>query len=129
MMDGALAWIGLYAGKYFVDGENPVPSKEMLTGQFACYNVYRTKDGRYMSLAALEPQFWSAFCKAMGKDDLVREQFSPGRRADEIVAEVESMFAKHTREEWIELLKDVDCCCESVALAIELGVYIYPLGK
>ena len=114
MMDGALAWTGLYAGKYFVDGESPVPSREMLTGQFACYNVYRTKDDRYMSLGALEPQFWSAFCKAVGRDDLIREQYSSGKRADEIVAEVESIFAKHTREEWIELLKDVDCCCEPV---------------
>lgn len=114
MMDGALAWVALYAGKYFIDGESPVPSREMITGQFACYNVYKTKDGRYMSLGALEPQFWSAFCKAVGRDDLVREQYTSGRRADEVVAEVESIFAKHTREEWIELLRDVDCCCEPV---------------
>ena len=74
MMDGALAWVALYAGKYFIDGESrPVPSREMITGQFACYNVYKTQDGRYMSLGALEPQFWSAFCKAVGRDDLVRE--------------------------------------------------------
>jgi len=114
MMDGALAWTCLYAGKHFVDGKSPAPSKEMLTGQFACYNVYKTKDGRYMSLGALEPQFWSAFCKAVGRDDLVREQYAPGKRADEVVAEVEGIFAVHTREEWIELLKDVDCCCEPV---------------
>jgi len=114
MMDGSLAWTCLYAGKYFIDGKSPVPSKEMITGQFACYNVYKTKDGRYMSLGALEPQFWTAFCKAVGRDDLIKEQFAPSRIADEIIAEVEGIFAKHTREEWIELLKNVDCCCEPV---------------
>lgn len=114
MMDGVLAWVCLYAGKYFVNGKNPAPAGERLNGQFACYNVYKTKDGRYMSLGALEPQFWSAFCKAVERDDLSKEQYSPGKRAEEVVAEVEIIFAEHTREEWIELLKDVDCCCEPV---------------
>lgn len=114
MMDGALAWACVHAGKYFVDGESPAPSKEMVTGQFACYNVYKTKDGRYMSLGALETQFWSAFCKAVGRDDLIMEHYALGKRADEVIAVVESIFAKHTREEWIRLLEDVDCCCEPV---------------
>jgi len=114
MMDGSLAWACLYATNYFITGKSPAPSMEMITGLFACYNAYKTKDSRYMALGALEPQFWSAFCKAVGREDLIKEQFALGRRADEIISEVEGIFAKHTRQEWIELLKDVDCCCEPV---------------
>ena len=45
MMDGSLAMLSLYAGKYFVDGISPKPSRERSTGEFAYYNVYETKDG------------------------------------------------------------------------------------
>ena len=114
MMDGAMAWLPLYAGKYFADGKIPTPSSERLTGQFACYNMYKTKDGRYMSLGALEPQFWSAFCKVIGRDEFIPIQFAQGKKAEELIDELEKIFLERTREEWVELLRDTDCCCEPV---------------
>ena len=114
MMDGALAWMCMYAGKYFADGKTTRPSSELLTGQFACYNVYKAKDGRFMSLGALEPQFWAAFCRAVEREDLIPIQFAPGDKADELIREVEKIFSERTREQWIDLLQDVDCCCEPV---------------
>jgi crotonobetainyl-CoA:carnitine CoA-transferase CaiB-like acyl-CoA transferase len=114
MMDGVIAWLPLYAGKYFVDGKNPKPSFERVTGQFACYNVYKTKDSRYMSLGALEPRFWSAFCKAIGRDDFIPIQFTPDKKAEKLISELEKIFLERTREGWVELLKDTDCCCEPV---------------
>jgi len=114
MMDGAMAWLSLYSGKYFVDGKNPKPSSERLTGQFACYNVYKVKDGMYMSLGALEPQFWTAFCGAIERDDLIPSQFTLGKKAERLISELEKIFLERTRDEWVELLKDIDCCCEPV---------------
>lgn len=114
LMDGAMAWLLLFAGKYFADKKPPKPSCERLTGQFACYNVYKTKDGRYMSLGALEPQFWSVFCKTLGRDDFIPIQFTQGKEAEKLIAELERIFMERTKEEWVELLKDVDCCCEPV---------------
>ena len=114
MTDGALAWLCMYAGKYFVDGKSPKSSSELLTGQFACYNVYKTKCGRYISLAALESQFWQTFCKTIERKDLIPIQFAPGKRANELIAEIEKIFLERTREEWMELLKNADCCCEPV---------------
>lgn len=114
MMDGALATLCMYAGKYFVDGINPRPSGELLTGQFACYNVYRTSDGRYISLGALEPHFWVAFCEAVERDDWIEDQYATGERTEELIEEVRELFCAHTREEMAEFLKDVDCCCEPV---------------
>lgn len=114
MMDGAMAWLCMYAGKYFADGRTPRPSNELLTGQFACYNVYKTSDGRYISLGALEPQFWVAFCEAVEREDWIKEQYAGGERKEELIAEVGELFLAHTREEMAEFLKDVDCCCEPV---------------
>lgn len=114
MMDGVFSWLSIYASKYFADGINPKPSNEMLTGRFACYNIYKTKDGKYISLGALESQFWSAFCKAVDREDLINKQFDPRKKAEELIAEIEKIFIARTKDEWIEFLKDVDCCCEPV---------------
>ncbi|GMT43462.1 MAG: CoA transferase [bacterium] len=114
MTDAAITWSTMYLGKYFADGKIPKPSSELLTGQFACYNIYKTKDGGYMSLGALEPQFWSAFCKAIGMEDMIPRQMDEGEKAEKLISEVKKVFLEHTKDEWIELLKDVDCCCEPV---------------
>jgi len=113
MMDGVLPWVSLYLGKYFADGKNPRPSSEQLTGRYACYNIYKTRDDRYMSLGAVEPQFWSAFCKAVNREDLIKTQYNSAL-ADSVIAEVENIFIQKTRQEWIEFFKEVDCLCEAV---------------
>jgi len=45
-----------------------------LTGGLVCYHVYETRDGGYMTLAALEPEFWTAFCAAVGREEWVGQQ-------------------------------------------------------
>lgn len=114
MLEGALSWLSMHAGKFFADGENPAPASTDLNGAIPCYNVYRTKDGRYMALGALEPVFWSAFCKTVGREDLIGEQFARGEKGRLVRQELEAIFATKTRDEWVELLREVDCCCEPV---------------
>jgi len=84
-------------------GEDPRPGETVLTGQFACYDVYETADGRYMTLGALEPKFWEAFCEEVGREDLV-ERHMEG--SDDLHEEVADVFAAKTREEWVEELSD-----------------------
>ena len=55
---GRLMWNCLRWGQFQADGKIPRLEDDMLNHGFACYNLYETKDGRYMSLGALEPQFW-----------------------------------------------------------------------
>ncbi len=115
MTDGAMLWNCLRFGNWIADGVVPEPGDSMLNGGFACYNVYETKDGGFMALGALEPQFWSAFCQAVNRRDLdTPEYFKPGDHQQKMIAEVSSIFKTKTREEWVEILKDVDCCCEPV---------------
>ncbi len=114
MLDGAVSWLNMFAGKYFVDGENPVPGSTMLNGGIPCYNVYRTKDRRYMALGALEPRFWTAFCHAVERQDLLDRQFDIGARGHEVFNQLEDIFVGKTMDEWVEFFKDIDCCCEPV---------------
>src|SRR5206468_1320920 len=53
----------------------PVP--RLLTGGVACYRIYETADGRHLTVAALEPRFWSNLCALLERPDLVERQFEP----------------------------------------------------
>jgi alpha-methylacyl-CoA racemase len=85
-----------------------------LSGGLVCYNIYETKDGEYMTLAALEPKFWRNFCEAIGRDDLLGEQFAPAITGKFAYEELRVLFRLRTREEWINLLDGVETCCEPV---------------
>lgn len=115
MTDGAVAWNCLRWGKFLADGVVPRPADDMLNHGYACYNLYETKDGRWMSLGALEPQFWKAFCRSVGRDDWEQaEYFKPGPHQKSLEKEVAEVFAAKTQAEWVEHFREVDCCCEPV---------------
>jgi len=85
-----------------------------LTGGQVCYQVYETQDGQYMTLAALEPEFWAAFCRTVGREDLLGQQFAPAVPGEPAYEELRALFQARTRQEWVEILSGVDACCEPV---------------
>jgi alpha-methylacyl-CoA racemase len=93
-------------------GHVPQRGKMLLTGAQACYNVYATADGRYMTLGALEPQFWRAFCLTVGREDWVPRQADADQ--DALIAEVAALFATQPRSHWVDLFAGHDACCEPV---------------
>jgi crotonobetainyl-CoA:carnitine CoA-transferase CaiB-like acyl-CoA transferase len=114
MMDGVVSWLSMHAGKYFIDGELPERGEMQLSGRYACYQVYPTKDGRHMSLGALEPKFWKNFCEAIGRRDLIHKQFIEGEERVRIIEEIRNLFRTKPQREWADFFKDVDACCEAV---------------
>jgi crotonobetainyl-CoA:carnitine CoA-transferase CaiB-like acyl-CoA transferase len=114
MLDGSFSWLPVPLAKTLADGEDLVPGNSFLTGGYACYRVYETKEGCYMGLAALEPQFWKNFCETVGRRDLIACQFSEGERQTQLIAEVSEIFKGKTKAQWVELLETADCCCEPV---------------
>ena len=90
--------------------ERPEPGKMILNGKLPCYGLYKTKDDLYMSLGALENKFWVNFCAATDRQDLLGGQFG----GPDIVEQVQEVFASRTQQEWIELMKSHDACCEPV---------------
>jgi len=115
MADGALTWHCLRWGKYLADSIVPSPGDDMLNHGFACYNVYATRDGRFMSLGALEPQFWKLFCESVGRPDWNQSNyFEPGAHQQALQQQVAELFRTKTQAEWTRLFADKDCCCEPV---------------
>jgi alpha-methylacyl-CoA racemase len=122
MADGALSWLAMVAGQYFADGVIPRRGEQMLAGSIVCYRPYECVDG-WVSLGALEPKFWQAWCRGVGREDLIEKQFEkPGSEAHAQVIEV---FKDRTRAQWQQFATEHDCCLEPVleldeALASEL---------
>jgi crotonobetainyl-CoA:carnitine CoA-transferase CaiB-like acyl-CoA transferase len=114
MMDSVVSWLSIHAGKYFMDGELLKRGDMPLTGRYACYQVYPTKDGRHMSLGALEPKFWKNFCEAIGRRDLMDKQFIEGEERLRVIKEIQNLFKTKTQGEWVDFFKNVDACCEPI---------------
>jgi crotonobetainyl-CoA:carnitine CoA-transferase CaiB-like acyl-CoA transferase len=111
MADGSLAWLAMVAGRYFADGVTPHRGDAELAGALVCYRPYACADG-WVTLGALEPKFWAAWCRGVGREDLIEQQFErPGSPAH---AEVEAIFVERTREQWRAFASEHDCCLEPV---------------
>jgi alpha-methylacyl-CoA racemase len=111
MADGALSWLAMVAGQYFADGAVPRRGEQMLAGSVICYRPYECADG-WVTLGALEPKFWQAWCRGVGREELIEKQFEkPGSEAHRQVCEV---FKSRTRDEWTRLATEHDCCLEPV---------------
>jgi alpha-methylacyl-CoA racemase len=118
MCEGALAFLMPDFGNYDASGRAPVRGGELLNGGAACYGVYRTRDGRHLSVGALEPKFWHAFNVAIGRKPDVSELVAPDQ--ERIRAEIQAVLETRTRDEWEAVFAGTDACVEPVLGADEL---------
>src|SRR5690242_597934 len=111
MFDGSLSWLAMVAAEALASGRPARRGEVQLAGALTCYRPYRCADG-YVTLGALEPKFWAAFCHGVGREDLIEHQFDPpGSDAHRDVSEI---FAGRTREQWRAFASEHDCCLEPV---------------
>lgn len=87
--------------------------KNLLDGGAHFYTVYETKDNRWISVGAIEPQFYDVLLDTMGVDQSQYPQFDIDKWSKFKVSFAE-IFAQKTLAEWTELFKDVDACVEPV---------------
>jgi alpha-methylacyl-CoA racemase len=111
MTDGALSWLAMVAARFLADGEVPRRGATELAGGLICYRPYRCADG-WVTLGALEPKFWQAWCAGVDRPDLAGRQFAAV--GSETHRDVEAVFATRTRAEWEAFNDEHDCCVEPV---------------
>lgn len=114
MMDGVAYWMSMHASLFFAEGRDPKTEELVLQGVLPCYNIYETRDGKYLTLGALENYFWDNFCRAIDRKDLMKYQMVTGKKKDEICAVLQGIFKTKTRDEWFAFLRDKDVPCGPV---------------
>lgn len=117
LLDGVISWVTPLALSAYFSGLKVSAGTHPLLGGRAFFNVYETADGKYLTLAAIEPHFWGDFCKTVGRPDLIERQFDPA-----VSPEVETIFKRKTQAEWLSLFAENDACVEPVKSVEEMLV-------
>ncbi|PLZ02098.1 carnitine dehydratase [Burkholderia sp. WAC0059] len=100
------------------------PGGGLLNGGVPCYNLYRTQDGRWLAVAALELKFWQTLCRALDRDDWMNRHWSLGQAiggadAAALTAELAALIEAEPLQTWIDRLELLDCCVSPVLLPAE----------
>lgn len=108
MTDSVFSFIPMIAAfnfaKDLTDGVN------LLHGDFPFYNVYKTKDNKFLSVGVIEEKFWREFCKGLGRTDLIPKRFALGEEREKLFKDIEDEFLKKTQEEWMKIFIKLDAC-------------------
>jgi alpha-methylacyl-CoA racemase len=111
--EGALSLMALSLDQYLAEAEVAGPRQVLLTGRYAFYDLYRTLDDKWISVGAIEPQFFRNLCEALGHPGFASDQYDDARQ-DEIREAFATAFATRTRDDWTARLADRDTCVAPV---------------
>lgn len=117
MADGMLAWLWLQVGQHLLTQRTGETEENVLAGTRPFYDLYTTKDGQQVALAAIEPHFWETLCKTLQREDFLEHQWATGDKQQEVLETLRRTFQTKTRREWLRLLSDV--CLTPVLSAAE----------
>jgi len=114
MTDAALAHAIFPLLGYLERGKAPPRGTGMLDGGLACYNVYRTKDGRFMAVGALEQKSWATLCDILGCPEFKEKHLAYGADARPVKERLAGIFASRTQSEWSAVFAGADCCVSPI---------------
>jgi len=117
--EGVLALTSLNVDEYLATGNEPGPGTTLLTGRYACYDVYRARDGKWLAVGAIESKFFANLCNALGLPDLATLQRDDARQ-DEVRDQLSQAFLKKDRDQWVRELADADTCVTPVLSIAEV---------
>ncbi len=117
--EGVLSLMSLSIDQYLATGEIAGPRQVLLTGRYAFYDVYKAKDGKWVSVGAIEPRFYHNLCSLLGCEQYAKAQMDDDLQ-DEIREAFKAAFLTKTRDEWTALLAAKDTCVAPVYTIPEL---------
>lgn len=101
------------ASLYFGSGFVAERGNNWLTGQNANYNIYETKDGRYLSVGCLEKKFWTNLCHALNREDMI-DLIDDESNHSYLKEQLTAAFKERTMAEWERYLAGKDTCVTAV---------------
>lgn len=120
MMDGVISLLQSTLPNYLMKN---IPSKrgeQMLSGGLACYEVYQTKDGRWLAVGALEMKFWRIFCQKLGKPEWIPLLDEQDEVQYKLTHDIQNVIYTKTLAEWMDIFDDAEACVSPVLNFAEL---------
>jgi crotonobetainyl-CoA:carnitine CoA-transferase CaiB-like acyl-CoA transferase len=88
-----------------------------LTGALACYRIYETADGRFVTITPVEPKFWRRLCELLERTDLAGRQYEPDQET--LTGELAAIFRSRDLDDWLQLFEGEDVMVGPVATLTE----------
>ena len=114
MIDGAFGFLSLHSGEFIASQEEPERGDLALSGGLPNYNVYKTKDSKYIMLGALEERFFRYFLRQINREELLEGFKYEKAYLDKIKPELEKIFLEKNRDDWQELFMNPNTCLSPV---------------
>ena len=116
LLDSVISLLVSATTGYFQDGVVPKRGKVPLGGAYPYYNIYKTKDGKFITIGCMEPWLWENLCREIGREDFIPfhrqddHALHPpqGEKWEEVFSSLKQLFLTKTRDEWFELLSQKD---------------------
>ncbi len=124
MYAGVTSLLTIPLAAWHAAGREPMTGEEILSGRYACYNLYQSADGRWLAVGALEPKFWAELCTQLGCPELIARQFEEPQA--EVKSRIGAIFKTRSAHEWFEQLRETDCCVTPVRTVSEVASELPP---
>ena len=132
MTDGTVALLGLFFAQRaaFRDFQDATGG-EMLAGAAPYYGTYATRDGKFLAIGALEPQFYAVLIEKLGLDPKYLAAGFPASRTgnDDVRAAIAAAVATRTRDEWAAVFEGTDACVAPVLSLAEAARHPHNVAR
>ncbi|MGE0615200.1 MAG: CaiB/BaiF CoA transferase family protein [Bacteriovoracia bacterium] len=103
-----------FAREYAGTGHLPAPDTTLFTGAFPCYRIYRCRDGRRVTVGAVEQKFWEKLCEVLELNELRGQGYARGSEAAQVIELVQAAFGRRDWSDWAPYFEAANCCVEPV---------------
>jgi len=110
MTDGIMALLTVPLAEHLATKHEGTHQSKMLSGRYACYNIYEALDGKWISVGALEEKFWASLCQRLGCAPFIEDQFADDERQAAMMETLAKIFKTRNADEWFEMLGANDAC-------------------
>jgi alpha-methylacyl-CoA racemase len=110
MVDGSALLTTMFFGMRQLGMWSNEAESNLLDGGAHFYDTYETKDGKYVSIGSIEPQFYAELLRLSGLEgeDLPRQM--DRTQWESMSARISDVFKTRTRDEWCEIMEGSDVC-------------------
>lgn len=129
MVDGASALMTMMYGAFQSGFWRDERGSNMLDGGSHFYGVYETKDGKYVSIGSIEPQFYAQLLAKLGLADEQLPHQHDARRWDALKERFAAVFRSRTRDEWCAIMEGSDVCFAPVLALGEVATHSHAVAR
>jgi crotonobetainyl-CoA:carnitine CoA-transferase CaiB-like acyl-CoA transferase len=109
MLDGVMLLLAQALSTYFSNRRLPERGAQPGDGGAPFYNMYKTSDGKVITIASMEPWFYANLCRALNCEQYIGRQYERDNWP-EMFEHFTRTFKTKTRDEWWDILTRADIC-------------------